>query len=305
MTSVTIALCTFDRAPLLRRSLESYRALRLPPGVTAELLVVNNNCTDATDEVLREFRALPLRRLFEPRPGKAIAANLATEEARGDLLVWTDDDVLVDPGWIAAYVEAAARHPGATLFGGPVRPWFEEPPPPWLERGLPEAALAYALLDLGPEERPLRGGERFNGPNFAIRMEAAKRYRRDERFGPRPTDRVVGEESALQGAMIRDGHRAIWVPSAVVSHFIPAASMTLRHIAYRYRLHGRSLAMGIRGRARRLGAGLRSGLSLLLEAGPRYLLGRALRLPEPLWIRAFRRAQTHRGRLSGLLRPPR
>src|SRR5512134_131488 len=101
---LTVAICTWNRGELLRKTLEQMTELVVPPGVTWELLVVNNNSTDHTDAVAAGFRRrLPLRYLVEPTPGKSNACNLAVREARGDYILWTDDDVLVSPQWLAAY----------------------------------------------------------------------------------------------------------------------------------------------------------------------------------------------------------
>src|SRR4051812_4932182 len=112
MIRVTVAICTWNRSALLDRTLTSMRHLVIPEGVEWEILVVNNNCTDDTDDVLsRHFAGLPLRRVFEPRQGLSNARNAAIDVAAGELICWTDDDVLVDPGWLSAYVEAASRWP--------------------------------------------------------------------------------------------------------------------------------------------------------------------------------------------------
>src|SRR5262245_24832825 len=133
MTQITVAVCTWNRAKLLEQSLASMRRLRVPSGHDWELLVVDNNCTDDTDAVLRSYAGcLPLRRLFEPTPGKSHAANLALAHARGELILWTDDDVMVDPDWLSAYAGAAARWPDVAYFGGRIVPLFEAPPPRWL-----------------------------------------------------------------------------------------------------------------------------------------------------------------------------
>ena len=95
--------------------------MRIPEGVTWELLVVNNNSTDDTESVITSYEnRLPLRRLFEPSPGLSNARNHAIREAKGGLIIWTDDDVLVDSDWLAAYAAAADRWPDAAFFGGPI-----------------------------------------------------------------------------------------------------------------------------------------------------------------------------------------
>jgi glucosyl-dolichyl phosphate glucuronosyltransferase len=137
--SVTVAICTWNRDHLLRQTLEEMTRLAVPAGLVWELLVVNNNCTDDTDGVIAAFaKRLPIRRLFESQPGLSHARNRAIAEAAGDYVVWTDDDVLVSPEWLAAYARAFARRPDAAVFGGPVAPWFPTTPPPragWSARG--------------------------------------------------------------------------------------------------------------------------------------------------------------------------
>ncbi len=94
---VETAICTWNRASLLDRTLAEFRLLEIPHGVEWEVMVVNNQCSDSTDAVIARHAAhLPIRRLVEPRPGLSHSRNCAVAAARGDLLVWTDDDVLVD-----------------------------------------------------------------------------------------------------------------------------------------------------------------------------------------------------------------
>src|SRR4029077_3473439 len=108
--------------------------------------------TDATDEVIGSFAShLPLRRLFEPSPGKSNALNLAVREARGEYILWTDDDALVDHLWLTAYSQAFKQWPNAAIFGGPVEPFFDGSPPQWLQQALPNVVHAYAGLNLSSE----------------------------------------------------------------------------------------------------------------------------------------------------------
>src|SRR6266852_3488848 len=130
---ITIAICTWNRADLLRQTLEGMTRLLIPPEIDWELVVVNNNSTDATATVISEAaNRLPIHGRFEPRQGKSHALNLAASEARGEYIVWTDDDVLVDQHWLAEYVAAFQRWPDASFFGGPIEPWLAAPSPVWL-----------------------------------------------------------------------------------------------------------------------------------------------------------------------------
>src|SRR5687768_5445004 len=119
--NVTVAICTHNRADLLDQTLAALRLVRIPHDVSWELLVVDNNSTDGTSQIITEHRRhLPIRPLFETQLGLCAARNRAIRESRGALILWTDDDVIVDPNWIVEYVRAAREFPDASYFGGTV-----------------------------------------------------------------------------------------------------------------------------------------------------------------------------------------
>ncbi|MGA7867880.1 MAG: glycosyltransferase, partial [Stellaceae bacterium] len=96
---ITIAICTFNRAEALSQTLESLMVMSVPNDISWEVLIVNNNSTDHTDDVISEYVGrLPVRRELEPQAGKSNALNRAIDVAKGDYIVWIDDDVLVDAG---------------------------------------------------------------------------------------------------------------------------------------------------------------------------------------------------------------
>lgn len=147
---VTVAICTFDRAESLRRTLDSLAAMRVASDLTWELIVVNNNSTDHTDKVVEGYRdRLPLRCEFEPRAGHSNARNCAIAVARGEYIVWTDDDVIVDAGWLAAYADAFRRWPGAVVFGGRIRPRYEPPVVKWIAESERVLGGPFAIRDFG------------------------------------------------------------------------------------------------------------------------------------------------------------
>lgn len=167
---ITVAICTWNRARLLDQTLAKMRHLRVPEGAEWELLVVNNNCTDDTDAVLSTHQGhLPLRRLFEAKQGQSNARNHAVACATGDLIVWTDDDVLVDSDWLVHYARAARDWPHVSYFGGTIDPWFSRTPPRWIRRHLRRLQGPFAIRQLGEETRLLHDDEEVFGANMAFR----------------------------------------------------------------------------------------------------------------------------------------
>jgi glucosyl-dolichyl phosphate glucuronosyltransferase len=227
---VAAAICTWNRAPLLDKTLRQMRTLRIPAGIEWELLIVNNNCTDDTDRVIDEHSPhLPIRRLFEEKMGLSNARNRAVTATRGELLLWTDDDVLVDSCWLAEYVSAANRWPAASVFGGKILPWFEAPPPRWLADNLPLLGRYFALRDLGDREIVLDGELPF-GANMAFRTRVLRDYVFDANLGRVGTAMISGEDVQVMRRMQAAGHCVVWVPSASVKHFLPQSRMTFDYM---------------------------------------------------------------------------
>lgn len=239
---VSVAICTRNRALSLRETLESLCDLDIPEGVRWELLVIDNGSTDATGDVVLSFRgALPIRLVSEPRAGLAHARNRAVDAAGGALLLWTDDDIVVDSGWLAAYVRAAAERPGAAVFGGPIAVMFEGRPPPWLLRVRPRVGGAYAARDLGPEPVPLdaRANRLPFGANYAIRTDVQRKWRYDPALGRQPGRSVrSGEETALLRSVLASGEQGWWVPDARVTHRIGPERQTERWLRAFYTGYG-------------------------------------------------------------------
>jgi glycosyltransferase involved in cell wall biosynthesis len=210
--------------------------LLIPDGISFELLVVNNNSSDTTDEVIESFSTtLPIRYLFEPETGKSHACNCAVRNARGEYILWTDDDVLVDRNWLASYADAFVQHPDAAFFGGPITPWFEGIPPAWLNQTLPQLRSAFGMIDLGRESFILTSKALLPwGANFAVRTSEQLRHPFDPSFGPRGNRRVAGGETEMLQKMVESGLSGRWVPDARVRHYIPKALQTTHFIRKYY-----------------------------------------------------------------------
>jgi glucosyl-dolichyl phosphate glucuronosyltransferase len=243
---ITIAICTFNRAESLRRTLNSLVAMPVPSDVDWEIVIVNNNSTDHTDEVIAEYVGrLPVRREFEPRRGKSNALNRAIDVAKGDYMLWTDDDVLVDAGWLTGYVEAFRRWPEAAIFGGRIRPRYEPAAPKWIIQSEPVLVGPYAIRDFGDHVRQLTADDEDHfpfGANWALRTIEQRAFRYDPDLGPVPNRIRNQEESDLIHRVLKSGATGYWMPNAAVEHCIGSERQTVRYIAAYYESWGETLA---------------------------------------------------------------
>lgn len=231
MIDVSVAICTWNRAGLLDKTLERLAGVRVPAGLTWEVVVVDNNSADGTAAVLaRHAGRLPLVPLTETKQGHSHARNRALAVARGALILWTDDDVLTDPEWLSRMTSAAAAHPDADFFGGPVRPWFESPPPAWLADNLGVLGICFALVDYGPTSRRLAPTERVVGANVAFRKSAMDRFPFDPEYGRVGAKLTSGDDTRVQEQVVAAGGHGVWVGDAAVDHFLPTARVTTAYI---------------------------------------------------------------------------
>jgi GT2 family glycosyltransferase len=120
---VSVLVATCNRAQSLRQLVDSFEAMAPSTKTPWELIVIDNNSTDATRAVAEEAKQrgiVPLTYVFEARRGKGIALNEGLARSSGDLVAFTDDDCVVDPGWIDAIAKEFTDNPTLGGLGGRV-----------------------------------------------------------------------------------------------------------------------------------------------------------------------------------------
>jgi glycosyltransferase involved in cell wall biosynthesis len=237
----SVVICTRNRAGQLAQMLEVFKNLHIPSGVQWEMVVVDNGSTDDTAQVIESFSTtLPMRRVFEPKAGLSNARNAAVDAVKGLYILWTDDDVIVDPEWLSAYHRASKTWPDAAVFGGKVVCDFEEPSPIWFKKSAEHLGDLLAARDFGDKPLPLAkyGDPTPYGANYAIKTKEQRQHLYDPSLGVAPNRRWGGEETAVISAMLRDGAEGWWVPDAIVHHQIPTSRQTIEYIFQYYEACG-------------------------------------------------------------------
>lgn len=121
MLTVSIAVCTANRADDLAVALDHLAHLHLPERIEVELIVVDNMPHDHTRRVVEAARTrmpFPLRILTEATKGSGAARNCALRYAQGDIIAWTDDDCIVDREWLARIIQHFQAKPSLDVLGG-------------------------------------------------------------------------------------------------------------------------------------------------------------------------------------------
>ena len=224
--SVTVIIATYNRAAMLDECLAHLRTQRFLPGDS--VIVVDNGSVDGTAATVGRHQAAwsaSLRLLHEPRPGKSHAIARALAEASGDVLVFTDDDINVGAGWLDA-IRTAMTDSEVALSGGPVAPRWEMGVPEWIRTArerYPRLGAPIALVDYG-DNRVELGARTLLGGNLAIRRDVFVKV------GGFPTNLgklrgtlLSGEDDELCRRVQAAGHRSVYLPHALVYHWVPAA----------------------------------------------------------------------------------
>jgi len=181
--------------------------------------VVDNNSSDQTRKVVAGFceqQPDRFRYLFETQPGLSCARNAGIREARGSIIVFTDDDVTVDPMWLGN-LTAALSAPQWAGVGGRVFPEWECSPPQWLTADQWYTLGPLPNFDFGPVACELTRPP--FGANMGFRKTMFEKYgyfRTD--LGRRPLSLMSNEDTEFAGRLLAAGERLRYEPSAIIFH---------------------------------------------------------------------------------------
>jgi glycosyltransferase involved in cell wall biosynthesis len=237
---VSVVLTTRNLAKILRRTLECLTALDTT-GFDLTVVVADNGSTDETPGVLAEAASREgVLSIYVREPGKNRALNEALTLAQGELIAFTDDDVLPEVRWLAELVAATERWPDADVFGG--QTLLAAPPgaPNWiLESGDPSLNFArYApLVQEGVTSKTP------HGPNFAIRSAVLESFRFAEGVGPDGTGGyAMGSETEFLLRVLHAGRQIVYVPTARLRHIVRPEQLLLPALVGRSYRGGRGWA---------------------------------------------------------------
>ncbi len=222
---LTVAMCTYN-PPIdtMRRALDAIVA-QLGDVPLAEFIVVDNNSSPPLGERAR-LTDYPIRLLQEATPGLTAAREAAIENARGDVIVFVDDDNILGDRYLAMVVEAFSADPRLGLLGGRVIPEYEAQPPAWFGDFEPWLAIRRHPPDLYVETTDPPYSNCFPvGAGFAVRRDLAVAYIEDcaetmRVQGRRGTVLSSGEDTDLGLFVLSSGRKLAVIGALGLTHVI-------------------------------------------------------------------------------------
>jgi len=242
---LSVIVPTYNRERMLCNAIDSIINQSLSKD-NYEILVIDNNSSDDTKNIVNKYvkETSNLKYLFEPIPGLLSGRHKGAKEAKGNILVFTDDDVIADNDWLKAIAETF-KDTSVKIVGGRNLPIFETEPPGWINNiwQKKKDGNSYcghlSLLDLQDKCKIIDISFVW-GLNLSIRKETLlllngfhpdaypwelRQYRGDGETG-------LGYKAKILGI------NAIYQPKALIYHYIPKDRMTIEYFKKRSYLQG-------------------------------------------------------------------
>lgn len=241
MPSLTVVICTHNRATLLERVLASINEAQRPEQWDVGILVGANSCGDTTHALLTDYQSqrdtnnwLPMDWFAEPTPGKSHALNNAMPRITSDIVAFVDDDHRIHDDYLTEVCRAAESYPQVDLFCGRILPDWDGSEPAWVHDQGPYRIypLPVPRFDLGDEPRAVTPDIAIpGGGNLFLRSPWLQRtgaFATD--MGPVGHDLGGSEDADWVLRALRLGARLQYVPRVVQYHYVDAKRLTISYL---------------------------------------------------------------------------
>jgi glucosyl-dolichyl phosphate glucuronosyltransferase len=223
MPKISVIVSTYNRCESLKDTLDSLLAQEEGEGLDYEVLMVDNNSQDKTREVIESY--IPkfkgrLRYLFEPRQGVSFARNRALQEAKGEIVAFTDDDCIVSKNWLRE-INSAFKEYGCAGIAGKILPKWECELPRWFtaEKNF-KTDCPLTLFDYGDNVKKYDGKALLpTGSSSAFKKELFEKYgflRTD--LGRAGRNLIGSEDADFCRRLLGDNLELLYIPGLVVFH---------------------------------------------------------------------------------------
>jgi glycosyltransferase involved in cell wall biosynthesis len=230
---LSVIICTYNRDRHIERALQSLIDQDFDKSAY-EIIVVDNNSTDKTPEIIQEFKEKhPQYQIVltkETRQGLSYARNKGIELAKGTYISYIDDDGIARNDYIRQIKNYTAQFPGDVAFGGKVLPEYETGKEPvWMSKYIERI---ISIVDLGNEIKTLQ-------KTYPVGCNMIFKKSLFDKIGRFNTALKLRSDDKYIFLKIREaGYRILYLPDVVVRHFIDAFRTTLPYVIKISKLNG-------------------------------------------------------------------
>lgn len=229
--TISFIICTYNRDKYIYECLS--RLAKNTAQAGWEIVLVNNNSTDHTSaecaRFANDYPNADYHYFVETQQGLSFARNRGIQEAKGDWLVFLDDDAMVGVDYIAHLQQHLSTHPEAGAFGGQIEPFFEGETPDWLN---PWSMSFVSALDMGKQTKVFPKGSYPIGANMGISRETVEKSGMfNTALGRIGNNLMGGEEKDIFNRIRQLNIPICYFPNIPVRHCIPPKRTTKAFIA--------------------------------------------------------------------------
>lgn len=228
---ISVVICTYNREQYIYECLS--RVAKNTVQKEWEIVLINNNSTDNTaaecERFVKDFPNIHYRYFVETQQGLSFARNRGIAEAKGEWLVFLDDDAMVGVDYIGKLQHHLAQYPEAGAFGGAIEPFFEGETPDWLN---PWAMGFVSAIDLGAQVKAFPKKSYPIGANMGISRETIDKVGVfNTALGRTGNNLMGGEEKDIFNRIRQANIPILYFPNIKVQHCIPPKRTTKEFIA--------------------------------------------------------------------------
>lgn len=224
--TISFIVCTYNREKYIYECLS--RLAKNTVQTNWEIVLIDNNSSDHTaaecKRFEKDFPKVNYRYFVETQQGLSFARNRGIKEAKGDWLVFLDDDAMVETDYIANLQKHLDSHPKAKAFGGQIVPFFEDGEPNWYSKW----SMGFvSAIDRGNRVHEFPDNKFPIGANMGIKREIIEQVGAfNTVLGRTGNNLLAGEEKDLFNRLRKAGGTILYFPNIGVQHCIPGRRTT-------------------------------------------------------------------------------
>jgi glycosyltransferase involved in cell wall biosynthesis len=237
---ISVIVSTFNRCQFLKETLKSLLSQDFDGGCF-EVIIVDNNSTDGTVELLLEYAneyPMVLKYVKEEQQGLSAARNRGVQGAKGPIVAFIDDDATAHRSWLKGLMEVYKYFPEAGVVGGLIEPVWISGRPAWLTQNL---EVSFGVLSYGNGIKEIFFPDTLFGGNFSIKRNLFLSLGGFCKNLGRKGVRLLSNEEVFLCRLVEQNKKKIYYTSkAIVYHKVLSERLNKRYLLKRAYAQGMS-----------------------------------------------------------------